>query len=207
MNSSSRTQTHAAFTLIELLVVIAIIATLGMLLFPMTAQVVDHARTAQCTSNLRQLGVMIQTVAMDNDGAYPQIENDPLNPIHTNEDGKVWTLPELVKSRGGSVEILKCAGDIHSQLAHPSNGTTTSYFASKGSSYEWFPFYEGEKTIAPRRFGRGDRISVIPPSRVRLLMDYAESGEAPHDRTVDGSKMHVLYADGSVRDVVIAKAQ
>ena len=198
---------RSAFTLIELLVVISIIAVLGSLLFPMTSQIIDQARTTQCTSNLRQLGMMIQTAAVDTDGVYPQIENDPQNPIHTNEDGKVWTLPELVKARGASVDVLKCPGDIHAQLAHPASGGTSSYFAVKGSSYEWYPYYEGEKTVAPRRFGRGDRVSVLPPSRVRLLMDYAESGEAPHSRTIEGSKMHVFYADGSVRDVMLAKVQ
>jgi prepilin-type N-terminal cleavage/methylation domain-containing protein/prepilin-type processing-associated H-X9-DG protein len=207
MKSSLAPRHHSAFTLIELLVVIAIITILGSLVFPVTSQVIDQARTAQCSSNLRQLGIMIQGVAADNDGAYPQIENDPQNPIHTEADGKVWTMPELVKSRGASPEILKCPGDINARLAHPANGSASSYFQAKGSSYEWYPYYEGEKTVAPRRFGRGDRVSVLPPSRVRLLMDYAESGEAPHSRTVDGSKMHVLYADGSVRDVVLSKVQ
>jgi prepilin-type N-terminal cleavage/methylation domain-containing protein/prepilin-type processing-associated H-X9-DG protein len=198
---------RSAFTLIELLVVVAIIAILASLLYPVTNQIIDQARAAQCNNNLRQLGLMIQSVAADSDGEYPKIENDPKNPIHTEKDGKIWTLPQLVKSRGGSVAILKCPGDMQAKLAHPGSGATTSYFDSKGSSYEWYPFFEGEKTVAPRRFGRGDRVSTVPPRRVRLLMDYAESGEAPHNRSADGSKMHVLYADGSVRDVFLAKAQ
>jgi len=36
-------------------------------------------------------------------------------------------------------------------------------------------------------------------------MDYAENGEAPHNRSAESSSMHVFYADGSVRTVVLTK--
>ena len=42
------------FTLIELLVVIAVIAILAAILFPVFAQARERARTAVCTSNVRQ---------------------------------------------------------------------------------------------------------------------------------------------------------
>ncbi|HEX5175627.1 MAG TPA: type II secretion system protein [Chthoniobacteraceae bacterium] len=197
---------NAAFTLIELLVVIAIIALLASLFVPATTAFLEKANEVKCGSNLRQIGVIIQTAATDNNGAYPNIENDPNDPIHQPEDGKVWTLAELVQARGASIDILKCPADVRAKLAHPKDRQSSSYFELKGSSYEWYPMYEGENVVAPRRFDFR-RVRSVPPSRVRLLMDYAETGEAPHERSDSGSMMQVFFADGSVRPVFLTKEQ
>jgi prepilin-type N-terminal cleavage/methylation domain-containing protein len=205
MNTSQITRRRrSAFTLIELVVVIAIIASLVTLLMPAIGQMFERGRETKCTNNLRQIGMLIQGAAMDNNGVYPEIENDRENPIHDEEQGTVQTLRELVEARGGTVDLVKCPSDIQSTLAHSKNGATTSYFEAKGSSYEWYPYYEGENVNAVNRYGRMG-IRTLPPSQVRLLMDYAENGEGPHGRSVTGSKMHVFYADGSVRDVLLTK--
>ena len=206
MKLPTRPSSHG-FTLIELLVVIAIIATLATLLLPVTGQILDKVHSTKCANNLRQLGIVIQTAASQNNGAFPNIENDPQNPIHQASDGKVWTMRELVKEHGGSIELLKCPADLRAQLYHGKNSPgTRSYFEGKGSSYEWYPLYEGENINAPRRLMFGT-VRTLPLSRVRLLMDYAESGEAPHSRSAEGSSMHVFYGDGSVRTVPLIKKQ
>ena len=64
-------RTNRAFTLIELLVVIAIIAILAAILFPVFAQAREKARTASCTSNLRQMGLAAVMYAQDYDEIYP----------------------------------------------------------------------------------------------------------------------------------------
>lgn len=60
---------RVGFSLIELLVVISIIAVLAAMLLPTIGMVRDAARSANCQSNLRQVGMGILAYTSDSDGA------------------------------------------------------------------------------------------------------------------------------------------
>jgi prepilin-type N-terminal cleavage/methylation domain-containing protein len=68
---------NSAFTLIELLTVIAIIGILAAIIIPTVGKVRQSAKSAQCLSNLRQIGMAFNLYPVDNKGRFPRAGLNP----------------------------------------------------------------------------------------------------------------------------------
>ena len=97
-------RTHRAlrgFTLIELLVVIAIIAVLIALLLPAVQSAREAARRAQCTNNMKQIGLAVNNYESTN-GAIPPSATfasaNPQNNIYQDQGVLCRVLPFLEQS-------------------------------------------------------------------------------------------------------------
>jgi prepilin-type N-terminal cleavage/methylation domain-containing protein/prepilin-type processing-associated H-X9-DG protein len=71
MTKSSPPLFHRAFTLIEVLVAVAIIAIMMALAVPALTRALERAKATKDLSNLRQIGIAMQTLLNDNDQLLP----------------------------------------------------------------------------------------------------------------------------------------
>src|SRR5205085_5256690 len=79
-----------AFTLIELLVVIAIIVILASLLFPVLSRAKESARSAICSSNLRQMMAASANYSLDNKGRMPYFRDWLYTAVGSLTSGKLY---------------------------------------------------------------------------------------------------------------------
>ncbi|MDB6022695.1 MAG: N-terminal cleavage protein [Pedosphaera sp.] len=122
---------RAAFTLIELLVVIAIIAILAGLLLPALAGAKQRARTIQCISNLRQVGLSMRMYADDFNGLHPESGGTILwNQIDASTSRFGW-MQQLIAYMQNT-NAYHCPADLRSTFSY-FNGARAAYILAGGT--------------------------------------------------------------------------
>lgn len=135
---------RAAFTMTELLVVIVIVAVLAGIAFPIGSSILARSRSAACLSNLRQIGVALESYLQDNSQTMPSLAAGRKTKA---EEGAV--LETELASYLPDPEIFHCPAD-HVE------------FARSGSSYLWNSTQSGRKRADLEFFGKEGNNPRIP---------------------------------------------
>ncbi len=216
-----RSAALAGFTLIELLTVIAIIAVLAAILIPVVGRVRLQAYTAQCSANLRQIGVALALHANDNRGFFPLAGGDLRYDATELDDetGKpAWT-----------VQLESYLGRDRSDALDPASASSPrAIYRCKtgGEAFEHnqlFSYFLGVRAAfvaAGNRFAAVQLSRIKQPARFVLSGDVANWSTSPFDADKDdytqdppfnypspyaapptafhGGKLNILFADGHV---------
>lgn len=191
-------QKRTGFTLIECLAVIAVVAVLLSLLIVAVNRVREMAHAAECTSNLRNLGVGMRMYSQENDGKLPTAGN--YNTVPGVGSGLSWmiTLNEFLGQKFPDMNektMLLCPAAL-----------------------DTYPNGQARRTYGMNAAGTGGNIamkldSFIKPGATVLLMDtvHMNSGDGhyafgagSYSQYADwrhGGSLNVLFMDGHVENL------
>lgn len=199
-NGSSKVRTFAkrsgAFTLIELLVVIAIIAILAAMLLPALAKAKSKAHRISCTSNLKQVGLVLAMYVGDNRDTFPYtpagwwrmplIDLPALQHSYISTNNRAFYRCPSERGLGFNYQLLIAQGQTGStnQLPFPS------------SYYYYETFYRSRVKVNSVRHPTQKAVQVCFSSANNVLFN---TDLNPPKNGAHGAGLNWLFVDGHSR--------
>jgi prepilin-type processing-associated H-X9-DG protein/prepilin-type N-terminal cleavage/methylation domain-containing protein len=146
---AARGRCRGGFSLVELLVVVSVISLLVGLLLPAVQGAREAARRSTCGSNLRQLGIAVQSYVSANNGKLP--------PFKVDDDARIadtianpWNNPYLGKSRYWFGEVDENQPNLADRLSF-AGGTLAPFMEGNVQAYQCPNF--GPGAVEQVRYG------------------------------------------------------
>lgn len=192
-----------AFTLIELLVVVSIIALLLAILLPVLTNVKYAARTTQCASRLRQMGVGVTAYAVDNDQRYPHAMDEtairwpsPYDNELYRWDRKPWVI--RVRNTAASYDYIPLMAPYFNELAE--------VFVCPHIDFDWGQAYRPSTNATEIPYAmywgmvRGNGTQAVDRPQTKLGGGFGPGGWLDGGGITQGSRYRILASDKVRRD-------